>query len=622
MEDDDEEGHMLFTRMNMTQLAFIKRLESVERVRTDEGHNPFLMEEAEQPATVAETPATTAEPQTVEAMQAEQVMTLAADEMVEVEPIMANADDGIAVACVGGSSSSCSCPANKDMQSAQEIQVESSVSGRICCPGAEQWFKFTVPETKQYTIYTDSSLDTVGTLHGCCLPKAVTNDDFAGKLDFRIVKTLYAGFVYYIQVGANHNATGSYTLRVTDNIFAEKVLIHSQRSDGIILLEKGKTYELPRGQGYGFLNIAGTVNAPLSVKVTPPATTDKRVYWYASSIPSDPVEIDYDWYDNTTKYQTIKANSVGATKLYACDWYERCKSGMAYVVVIPPNELLVKATGISLDYTSLTLEIGEYQNITATVSPGTATVKDVDWESDNPSVATVTPFGRVKAIAPGTATIRAKAMDGSGVSQTCEVRVHDPFVNGLPMIVKCSSGLSVMSAASGGSVLGTFADGTTITLVNQIPQNKFMFYVYGIMSNGVPTYGWCSGGYLGNYIEYGTLVDVDALTVRAGVGEKYSKLGTIYKGDSVAVLAKNLSSADSEYIWLMIRYNDSDGYVVAGNNTPNFDFEIKWTALTNKDASALTPIAGNKGLNQSEMENNAVIIYDYLQNKVAIPWSK
>ena len=50
VEDDDEEGHMLSTRMNMTQLALIKRLESVERVMTNEVHNPFLMEEAKQHA--------------------------------------------------------------------------------------------------------------------------------------------------------------------------------------------------------------------------------------------------------------------------------------------------------------------------------------------------------------------------------------------------------------------------------------------------------------------------------------------------------------------------------------------------------------------------------------------
>ena len=43
---DDEEYHILSTRMNMAQLALIKRLDCVKRVITDEGTNPFLAEEA------------------------------------------------------------------------------------------------------------------------------------------------------------------------------------------------------------------------------------------------------------------------------------------------------------------------------------------------------------------------------------------------------------------------------------------------------------------------------------------------------------------------------------------------------------------------------------------------
>ena len=372
-------------------------------------------------------------------------MTLAADKTVETvaEPAMANANDGIATACESDSSSSCCCPTNKDMQSAQEIQVERSVGGRICCPGAEQWFKFTVPTTKKYTIFTTGSLDTVGTLSGCCLFESITNDDCAGRVNFRIVQTLCAGYDYYIKVGAKNNATGTYTLKVTAQILAEKVLIHPNRSDGVIVLEQGKTYELPRGQGYNFLNITGTVKAPLWVEVTPAETADKRVSWYASFIPSDPVDITYDWYDNTTNYPIIKANSVGATKLHAYDWYERGESGMAYVAVIPNGGSLDKATRIDLskeisdtEYQPITgalnMEIGDYQKLKAETyydDDVSATIQDVDWESDNLSVATVTPYGRVKAIAPGTATIRAKAMDGSGVYGCCNVNVSSHIYN-------------------------------------------------------------------------------------------------------------------------------------------------------------------------------------------------
>ena len=40
------------------------------------------------------------------------------------------------------------------------------------------------------------------------------------------------------------------------------------------------------------------------------------------------------------------------------------------------------------------------------------------------------------------------------------------------------------------------------------------------------------------------------------------------------------------------------------------------------DVSTLTPVSGNRYLTQGEMENNALIIYDYLRNKVETPWSK
>src|SRR5699024_5656090 len=46
VENDDDDDHILATMMNMTQLAFIKQLDCVERVKTDEGINPFLAEEA------------------------------------------------------------------------------------------------------------------------------------------------------------------------------------------------------------------------------------------------------------------------------------------------------------------------------------------------------------------------------------------------------------------------------------------------------------------------------------------------------------------------------------------------------------------------------------------------
>lgn len=313
VEGDDEKGHTLATSMNMAQLAFIKRLDCVERVKTDEGINSFLIEEAVKPEPIRTNPPKSGTTATGQAAEAEQTTQTTAFTVGDFAMSATNADvisgeeepvDGTAVASVAASprSSSCGCPTNTDMASAQEISVETLVSGCICCPGTTQWFKFTAPQTKRYTIFTSGSLDTVGTLSGSCLSEPITNDDCAGKINFRIIENLCAGSTYYIQVGAKNDATGSYTLQVTAQILAEKVTVSSTNENGVIVLEQGKTYELPRGEGFGFFNIPNTVNAPVSVDVAPDDTTDKRVYWYASSISNNTVSTDFDFYDGTTKY--------------------------------------------------------------------------------------------------------------------------------------------------------------------------------------------------------------------------------------------------------------------------------------------------------------------------------
>jgi hypothetical protein len=306
--------------MNMTQLAFIKRLDCVERVRTDEGLNPFLEEEALAPETV-----------NPEAISTAQVMTLASDEPVAIaaEPVAVIADDttaandGIAVACVGGSSSSCSCPTNKDMASAKEIKVETLVSGKICCPGAEQWFKFTVPQTASYTIYTTGSLDTVGALYDCCGNLMVEIDDYAqcGKINFRIIRYLTANVTYYLRVTEAKSDTGSYSLKVTQDKLVNYVTV----SPSTIVLEKGKSYELPITPNYAYLNLEGTERIKnLSVSLSPAKAAEQLVYWYGSG--RDVISTESGWL-NGQRYQKLNVLGDGTATLYAYDWDDHGKRG-------------------------------------------------------------------------------------------------------------------------------------------------------------------------------------------------------------------------------------------------------------------------------------------------------
>lgn len=72
------------------------------------------------------------------------------------------------------------------------IPDKSYTSGFICCPCAEQLFRFTATRTGKYTICTTGSLDTIGTLYDCCGNQIVEVDDYVpcGILNFRIIRNL------------------------------------------------------------------------------------------------------------------------------------------------------------------------------------------------------------------------------------------------------------------------------------------------------------------------------------------------------------------------------------------------------------------------------------------------
>jgi hypothetical protein len=88
-------------------------------------------------------------------------------------------------------------------------------------------------------------------------------------------------------------------------------------------------------------------------------------------------------------------------------------------------------TGITLDETSLEMKPGDTKTLTATLSPSTATEKEVKWSSSNTSVATVSDSGLITAVAVGEATITATATNGTQStsddrSATCKVTVKNP----------------------------------------------------------------------------------------------------------------------------------------------------------------------------------------------------
>ncbi len=85
-----------------------------------------------------------------------------------------------------------------------------------------------------------------------------------------------------------------------------------------------------------------------------------------------------------------------------------------------PSDNTIPVQSISLNYTSVTLDVGGSGILEAYVYPDNATNKKVTWSSSNRNVATVSN-GKVTAKKAGTATITAKTSNGK--KATCKVTV-------------------------------------------------------------------------------------------------------------------------------------------------------------------------------------------------------
>ncbi len=85
--------------------------------------------------------------------------------------------------------------------------------------------------------------------------------------------------------------------------------------------------------------------------------------------------------------------------------------------------VVISVTDIQLNYTELTMNVGQNKNIVATVLPNEAVNKAVNWSSSNPSVVLLMGAdGLIFALSEGTSTITATTADG-GLQAVCEVTV-------------------------------------------------------------------------------------------------------------------------------------------------------------------------------------------------------
>ena len=83
----------------------------------------------------------------------------------------------------------------------------------------------------------------------------------------------------------------------------------------------------------------------------------------------------------------------------------------------------IEVTEIEINEEVESLEIGNTKKVTATITPSTATNKEITWKSSDTNVAVVTTEGEI--IAKGVGMARITAISSNGKTSTIEINVKD-----------------------------------------------------------------------------------------------------------------------------------------------------------------------------------------------------
>lgn len=231
----------------------------------------------------------------------------------------------------------------------------------------------------------------------------------------------------------------------------------------------------PSKYDYWWVTVSGSGGGDTTVHVTDISMSPDSLqltvggysYFYATISPSDASNKSVTWTSDDPSIASVNSSgkvtgvAVGSTwiNVYSNDdssiWtYKRVtvtSSGGGGGTVV---------TGVTLNNTSLSMYVGDTETLVATVSPPTATTKDVTWSSNKTSVATVSSSGVVTAKTAGTATITVKTVDGNKTA-TCTVTVTEKPSGNIPV-----TGVSLNKSSA------TIFINKTVTLVATItPSN-------------------------------------------------------------------------------------------------------------------------------------------------------
>ena len=151
------------------------------------------------------------------------------------------------------------------------------------------------------------------------------------------------------------------------------------------------------------VNVGNTIT--LVANINPDVASDKTVVWTSSDTSVATVDKD----------GVVRGVKTGSTTITA-------KTNDGGFEASCTVNVINAVMGITISDNSIMLYPNKTKQLKASVTPADADNQSITWESSDDDVATVSATGLVTSVAPGTATITAKSVDGE-YTATCTVTV-------------------------------------------------------------------------------------------------------------------------------------------------------------------------------------------------------
>ena len=270
--------------------------------------------------------------------------------------------------------------------------------------------------------------------------------------------------------------------------------------------KKDEIYTIPDTVSKLSMPMGFTLNENLKAVIIPKSVKEISLYTFGTSL-----------------------NSIYGYKGTVAETYAK-ENGFKFIEISEP-------TSVSLNKTSLTLDVGKSYTLTKTVSPSNA-VTSYTWSSSNTSVATVDGNGKVTAKKAGTATITVKTSNGK--TATCKVTVNlpTPQITGL---TNTTGGIKISwnkvdgaygyrlyyKPASGGWKRFKDTTATSFTDSGVVPNKTETYTIRCIDKNGNTISGFNSNGWSKKYTPAAPTIS-ELENTSGGIKISWNKIAGVY----------------------------------------------------------------------------------------------